>query len=567
MWKQKGEEFRIYGQGGWKWVSATRIYRLVPQDTVGLRMVALKLKNARSEVSCASEGDIMSETDNQIDIEQADITEPVIDVTSGLLKRNRYPKCVKPASRLDQLLEKRLKQWDIEQKQKLLLTQVIAKYKTLDKKTSPDGKDAQNTDDCSNLKRSLFDCYSVVCGHHEDPLYSCYSVCCKKRKFLLTSIDGKTDKQFVEKEKESLVLSDKASDDISDTVKDIKTEDNVSSNSNSDPVKTEESVGILNDGGSKVKNQHSSVDKKPKTDCFQNSFLSFINEPKTKDDIGSLNKVSDISDTKTEKTGELPASSNEAVKSENESDKLTVKSDPASDSSVKTDTTADSSVKKEEPEMESSALSAATMTVQNLVRGGKIKLTPTFMKEIETKLSSIGRTQEKVSLTKFARSNRTKGRLLLKRGSLPPGHKFLTSHSKRSLFTLEKFELRKLARRSGKRETPGFNYQCKMNNVHWCYPCPRPVFKTSWRYRTQKIKNLAAAALQLRILWSSLKWDEMQQKAPAGGTNTITTDEDITTKELLKRRDAEPYGLRSEYLVREIVVPLGVPAQPKGTIS
>ena len=55
-----------------------------------------------------------------------------------------------------------------------------------------------------------------------------------------------------------------------------------------------------------------------------------------------------------------------------------------------------------------------------------------------------------------------------------------------------------------------------------------------------------------------------QVKPPQGGTNTITTETDITTTELLKKRDVGPHQLRSEYLVRRIVVPLGITDTPKG---
>ena len=44
----------------------------------------------------------------------------------------------------------------------------------------------------------------------------------------------------------------------------------------------------------------------------------------------------------------------------------------------------------------------------------------------------------------------------------------------------------------------------------------------------------------------------------------MSTETEITTTELLKRREVGVDGLRSEFLVRKIVVPLGVPHKPKG---
>lgn len=59
--------------------------------------------------------------------------------------------------------------------------------------------------------------------------------------------------------------------------------------------------------------------------------------------------------------------------------------------------------------------------------------------------------------------------------------------------------------------------------------------------------------MSLRIIWHCIRWDDMANK-PA--SNTITTESDIITTELLKRRDLAPFGIRSEYLVRKIIVPI-----------
>lgn len=37
VWKQKGEEYRVHGQGGWLWVSASRRYRFSEMNKLGLR--------------------------------------------------------------------------------------------------------------------------------------------------------------------------------------------------------------------------------------------------------------------------------------------------------------------------------------------------------------------------------------------------------------------------------------------------------------------------------------------------------------------------------------------------
>uniref|UniRef100_A0A0L8FKB1 Uncharacterized protein n=2 Tax=Octopus bimaculoides TaxID=37653 RepID=A0A0L8FKB1_OCTBM len=181
--------------------------------------------------------------------------------------------------------------------------------------------------------------------------------------------------------------------------------------------------------------------------------------------------------------------------------------------------------------------------------------------ELKAKMPPIRTTKDKFRLPKFSKiGKRTK---MLRKSSLPVCQKFQTPSKSKSIFVLESHELKRLARKGGNMEASGFNYNCKMNNVNWIYQCPRPSFKSAWRYRTQTLKSLAAAGLQLRILWVCLRWDDMSVKTPAGGTNTVSTETEITTTELLKRRDIGPYGLRSEFLVRKIVVPIGLPSQQR----
>ena len=212
--------------------------------------------------------------------------------------------------------------------------------------------------------------------------------------------------------------------------------------------------------------------------------------------------------------------------------------------------------------------SNTVISMQSLIQGGKIHLTPDSVAELESKLENVGCTRFKTSIGRFARTGRKSqvGRYILRKGGIPNVHKFMTCARRNSLFCLDRFQTRRLARFGGRRETPGFNYNCKMNNVYWPYPCPRTLFKTAWRYRTHCVKSLAGAALQLRVLWACIRWDDLAQKPPAGGTNTVTSETDIVTKELLKRREIGPYGLQSEFLVRKIVVPIGVASQPKGEL-
>ena len=84
---------------------------------------------------------------------------------------------------------------------------------------------------------------------------------------------------------------------------------------------------------------------------------------------------------------------------------------------------------------------------------------------------------------------------------------------KRNIFILAKHDGKRLARRAGKVTCEGFNYSSKANNLVWPYPCPRPSFKTAWLYRTACLNSIQTVAMQLRILWVCLRWDDMQMKS------------------------------------------------------
>ncbi|XP_056608103.1 nucleosome-remodeling factor subunit BPTF [Triplophysa dalaica] len=171
-------------------------------------------------------------------------------------------------------------------------------------------------------------------------------------------------------------------------------------------------------------------------------------------------------------------------------------------------------------------------------------------------------TKDRVQLLKFSRTKKARSGT-----ALPSYRKFVTKSSKKSIFVLPNDELKKLARRGGIREVPIFNYNAKPALDIWPYPSPRPTFGITWRYRLQTVRSLAGVSLTLRLLWACLRWDDMGVKpSPAvGTTRTETSDTDITTTEIIKRRDVGPYGIRSEYCIRKIICPLGVPDTPKET--
>ncbi|XP_028674723.1 nucleosome-remodeling factor subunit BPTF isoform X3 [Erpetoichthys calabaricus] len=171
-------------------------------------------------------------------------------------------------------------------------------------------------------------------------------------------------------------------------------------------------------------------------------------------------------------------------------------------------------------------------------------------------------TRDRVRLMKFSRSKKTRSGT-----ALPSYRKFTTKSSKKSILVLPNDDLRKLARKGGIQEVPVFNYSAKPAMDIWPYPSPRPTFSITWRYRLQTVKSLAGISLMLRLLWACLRWDDMAVKpsSAGGSTRTETSETEITTTEIIKRRDVGPYGIRSEYCIRKIICPIGVPDTPKET--
>uniref|UniRef100_A0A1I8M9X2 Nucleosome-remodeling factor subunit NURF301 n=1 Tax=Musca domestica TaxID=7370 RepID=A0A1I8M9X2_MUSDO len=137
---------------------------------------------------------------------------------------------------------------------------------------------------------------------------------------------------------------------------------------------------------------------------------------------------------------------------------------------------------------------------------------------------------------------------------------FLTHKHKKSLFVLPRYELLRISRVGGKVPANGFHHLAKNNQLVWPYPCSRPLFKTCWSFRTSNVTTLSAVALQLRILWSCLRWDDMIAKPPsADGKHQMNTETEIVTLELLRLRNFGRYGERTQYLRRKIVIPLEMP--------
>ncbi|KFP39112.1 Nucleosome-remodeling factor subunit BPTF, partial [Chlamydotis macqueenii] len=255
-------------------------------------------------------------------------------------------------------------------------------------------------------------------------------------------------------------------------------------------------------------------------------------------------KVAETVASNDEKTTVVSSTENCAISTVTTTTTVTKLTTPATDSSVDV-------VSVQE---HSKTVVTTTVTDSLTTPEGTLVTSMTVSKEYSTK--------DKVKLMKFARPKKTRSGT-----ALPSYRKFVTKSSKKSIFVLPNDDLKKLARKGGIREVPYFNYNAKPALDIWPYPSPRPTFGITWRYRLQTVKSLAGVSLMLRLLWACLKWDDMAAKAPPGGgtTRTETSETEITTTEIIKRRDVGPYGIRSEYCIRKIICPIGVPEAPKET--
>jgi nucleosome-remodeling factor subunit BPTF len=195
VWKMKGEEFRVTGQGGWAWVSVARVSRPVCAYSVGLRAVArqlgdnirrvngyggdsvandnseedsspfLTITNAMSisptdfaempvgdkvngttvngdaadhamDSSSSSGGLVNGYAERKDELMDVDVcstapgsqqmhSDDVIDVSRALEERVLYPSVQKPVSRLDGLLERRLRLEEAEEKHRVAYTRIL----------------------------------------------------------------------------------------------------------------------------------------------------------------------------------------------------------------------------------------------------------------------------------------------------------------------------------------------------------------------------------------------------------------------------------------------------------
>ncbi|XP_058836423.1 nucleosome-remodeling factor subunit NURF301 [Topomyia yanbarensis] len=174
---------------------------------------------------------------------------------------------------------------------------------------------------------------------------------------------------------------------------------------------------------------------------------------------------------------------------------------------------------------------------------------------------TISSTKSKVYLrTTSALDSKIKTESKLVKPKYPVVNYFRNKNQTTSIMVLPRHEVIKLSRVGGRLPVNGFHHLAKNNNSVWPYPCARPMFKTCWLYRTLNLSTLAAVGLQLRILWTCLRWDDMAMKpVTSDGKHQVTTESEIMSLEILKHRYAGVFNERLQYLRRKVVIPLELP--------
>ncbi|XP_055603868.1 nucleosome-remodeling factor subunit NURF301-like, partial [Uranotaenia lowii] len=182
---------------------------------------------------------------------------------------------------------------------------------------------------------------------------------------------------------------------------------------------------------------------------------------------------------------------------------------------------------------------------------------------VYTVSSTKGRIYLVKSLPPLPEDSKTKSEcktVALTKPKYPMVNSFRTWNQNSSILMLPRHELLKLGRLGGRFSVTGFHHLAKNNNSVWPYPCPRPLFKTCWQFRTLNASTLAAVGLQLRIIWTCLRWDDMAMKpVTTDGKHQVTTESEIMSLEILKHRYAGVFNERMQYLRRKVVIPLELP--------
>ncbi|OQV20057.1 Nucleosome-remodeling factor subunit BPTF [Hypsibius exemplaris] len=127
------------------------------------------------------------------------------------------------------------------------------------------------------------------------------------------------------------------------------------------------------------------------------------------------------------------------------------------------------------------------------------------------------------------------------------------------MYRLARSDFVGLAVDAGLHEMPGYKYDYKTSPTWEYHHFPRPNIRTAWRLRTYAVRNWGGVALQLRVMYAGLRWEEMSIKAPLNGRKVIQEEAATIHSELKEKRPAPALTVgfpRFEYLIKRVVMPL-----------
>uniref|UniRef100_A0A665UV50 Nucleosome-remodeling factor subunit BPTF-like n=1 Tax=Echeneis naucrates TaxID=173247 RepID=A0A665UV50_ECHNA len=644
VWKQKGEEYRVTGYGGWSWVSKTHVPRFVPKLPGNTNVNYRKELEGKNQVENKSPSSLAVEAIRKEpvkgfespEVQEASASKPyydVVNVSEGFQLRTAYKKKVKP-SKLDGLLERRVKQFTLEEKQRL---ERLRQAALLSKIAPMKSNSGVKTEESMLMKQQSAVALCVKKEEKEESLHEKDQVV-KKLEFEEEQMETKTDSTATNHSKQTEVKAVQGSGGETVAHKEVngqpvvntelKSKNNCISEAiegkektqwpdlarvgenpkkrgyeevaqgstqsdaenmevdqnKTSPVQVNGNPVVSMTADSNINSEPSSQGgiKEPQRepvkslmngDLLQNNSSDKCHPPPLK--VPKLeNHVAEKVSSEGSTANKPPSSSPSCVNSSEDLKTSVTPSTTTTESQNVTITNMSSSVSKPNivPQAVSSTVSSVSTTssttlavisqkskppVASIKMGTSVSTTSSSMT-----ISKEYSTRDRVSLLRFSKCKKARSGT-----ALPSYRKFVTKSSKKSIFVLPNDDLKRLARRAGIREVPIFNYNAKPALDIWPYPSPRPTFGITWRYRLQTVRSLAGVSLMLRLLWACLRWDDMAVKpSPAvGTTRKETTDTDITTTEIIKRRDVGPYGIRSEYCIRKIICPLGNRDTPKET--
>ncbi|XP_010783107.1 nucleosome-remodeling factor subunit BPTF-like, partial [Notothenia coriiceps] len=459
----------------------------------------------------------------------------VVNVSEGFQLRTAYKKKVKP-SKLDGLLERRVKQFTLEEKQRLERMRqaaLLAKIAAMKPGVKTESKQPPAVTPC--VKREQAEGVAV-----KDNLV-------KKLDFEQEQIKPDVDVKSDAEAPKQMEVNDVHKEVNGETPS--TTESSGKNNGLSDAMEKKTEVARAGkrvfEEMEKAGEQSMEVEESKTTEVQVNGKTEGgvpaettsepaqgdMKEPVKSLMNGNLLQKSDVSDGSHQPPLKVPKLENHVTE---KGDSLALDSEPAkltSSTPALVNNTSTEGLKSTSTEAQNAPKTDSSQTGSGVVSSVSSRaVVPQKTKLQDTKTSTSSSmtiskeysTKDRVSLLRFYKSRKARSGT-----ALPSYRKFVTKSSKKSIFILPNDDLKRMARRAGIREVPIFNYNAKPALDIWPYPSPRPTFGITWRYRLQTVRSLAGVSLMLRLLWSCLRWDDMSVK-PSAAVGTTRKGEETS---------------------------------------